>query len=195
MKRYYSIFLLSFFLGACQDSLKEGFGYLQFSSVELNKTVIPTSKATGETTEKIALDLIRDGEVIRHVDKCKDQVGLKAGSHRQQHGVHRITAQIQSAAHRGPDAVKRQHRQQRKGGQHDVGRVVVDRTAHRALIPVAAPGHPDRRGQIYRKADKQPHRAGAFRQGSPQPPCKHRDRRQMEHRQQHGNADARAGNI
>lgn len=52
MKRYYSIFLLSFFLGACQDSLKEGFGYLQFSSVELNKTVIPTSKATGETTEK-----------------------------------------------------------------------------------------------------------------------------------------------
>ena len=48
MKRYYSIFLLSFFLGACQDSLKEGFGYLQFSSVELNKTVIPTSKATGE---------------------------------------------------------------------------------------------------------------------------------------------------
>lgn len=52
MKRYYSIFLLSFFLGACQDSLKEGFGYLQFSSVELNKTVIPTSKEAGETTEK-----------------------------------------------------------------------------------------------------------------------------------------------
>ena len=64
MKRYYSIFLLSFFLGACQDSLKEGFGYLQFSSVELNKTVIPTSKATGETTEKIALDLIRDGDRV-----------------------------------------------------------------------------------------------------------------------------------
>ena len=77
MKRYYSIFLLSFFLGACQDSLKEGFGYLQFSSVELNKTVIPTSKATGETTEKIALDLIRDGEVIRHVD---DWTSLKGES-------------------------------------------------------------------------------------------------------------------
>jgi hypothetical protein len=50
---------------------------LQFSSVELNKTVIPTSKATGETTEKIALDLIRDGEVIRHVD---DWTSLKGES-------------------------------------------------------------------------------------------------------------------
>ena len=76
MKRYYSIFLLSFFLGACQDSLKEGFGYLQFSSVELNKTVIPTSKATGETTEKIALDLIRDGEVMNGVSMKQVQEWL-----------------------------------------------------------------------------------------------------------------------
>lgn len=75
MKRYYLIFLLLFFLGSCQDDVKEGFGYLQFSSVELNKTVIPTSKAVD--TEKIALDLIREGEVVKHVD---DWTSLKGES-------------------------------------------------------------------------------------------------------------------
>lgn len=69
MKRYHLIFLLSIFLWSCQDESKEGFGYLQFSAVELNKVVIPTTKATdGGSTEKIALDLMRGETVIKHVD-------------------------------------------------------------------------------------------------------------------------------
>lgn len=69
MKRYHLIFLLSIFLWSCQDESKEGFGYLQFSSVELNKTVIPTTKAAdGGITEKIAVDLMRGETVVKHVD-------------------------------------------------------------------------------------------------------------------------------
>jgi len=77
MKRYHLIFLLLVFLGSCQEDTKEGFGYLQFSSVELNKTVIPVTKAAGEGTEKIALDLLREGEVLKHAD---DWTSLKGES-------------------------------------------------------------------------------------------------------------------
>lgn len=68
MKRYVLYILVLLFGAGCQDESKDGFGYLQFSSVELNKTVIPTSKAAGKVTEKLALDLIREGEVLKHVD-------------------------------------------------------------------------------------------------------------------------------
>lgn len=69
MKRYHLIFLLLIFLWSCQDESEEGFGYLQFSSVELNKVVIPTTKAAdGGITEKIALDLMRGETVVKHVD-------------------------------------------------------------------------------------------------------------------------------
>lgn len=69
MKKYALYILALFFLVSCQDETKEGFGYLQFSSIELNKTVIPTTKtADGEITEKIALDLMRGETVVKHVD-------------------------------------------------------------------------------------------------------------------------------
>lgn len=69
MKRYDLIFLLLVFFCSCQDESKEGFGYLQLSSVELNKAVIPTTKASIDgTTEKIALDLMRGETVVKHVD-------------------------------------------------------------------------------------------------------------------------------
>lgn len=60
--------LLGVFLVACQNELKDGFGYLQLSSVELNKTIIPETKAGGEMTDKLALDILKDGAVIKHVD-------------------------------------------------------------------------------------------------------------------------------
>lgn len=69
MKRYYLISLMFVLFWSCQDESKDGFGYLQLSSVELNKTVIPTSKATdGVTIEKIALDLMRGETIVKHVD-------------------------------------------------------------------------------------------------------------------------------
>lgn len=67
MKKYSYLFLIMLFLCSCQDELREEFGYLQLSSVELNKTVIPSVRSE-EVSEKLALDLLRDGRVIKHVD-------------------------------------------------------------------------------------------------------------------------------
>ncbi len=69
MKRYYFVFFLMIYFCSCQDASEDGFGYLQLSSVELNKAVIPNTKAVGgEAVEKIALDLMRGETVVKHVD-------------------------------------------------------------------------------------------------------------------------------
>lgn len=66
MRKYNLIFLLLAFLWSCQEDSGDGFGYLQLSSVELNKSVIPSSKAAGN--EKMSLDLLKDGAVVKHVE-------------------------------------------------------------------------------------------------------------------------------
>lgn len=68
MKRYSLIFLFLLVLIACQDESKEGFGYLQLASVELNKTIIPETKAEGGISEKLALDILKDESVIKHTE-------------------------------------------------------------------------------------------------------------------------------
>ena len=51
---------------ACQDetSLSDGYGYLQVSSVGLDKNVIPQARAV----EKMGLDILQEGTVVKHVD-------------------------------------------------------------------------------------------------------------------------------
>lgn len=44
--------------------MQAGYGYLQISAIGLDKTVVPQSKST--TTEKLALDIIKDGTVVKH---------------------------------------------------------------------------------------------------------------------------------
>ena len=122
--------------------------------------------------------------------ECKDQAGLEAGRHGQQHRVDRVGTQIQVIAHRRPDTVKGQHRQQCKGREHNIRCVVINRAADSALVPVAAAGHPDRRGKVDHQTDQQPRRARGIGQGSAQAAGEHGNGGQMERRQQHGNADA-----
>ncbi|WP_125040276.1 DUF4493 domain-containing protein [Bacteroides faecalis] len=51
---------------ACQDetSSSDGYGYLQVSSVGLDKNVIPQARAV----EKMGLDILQEGTVVKHVD-------------------------------------------------------------------------------------------------------------------------------
>ena len=69
-----SIMLAAGFLSSCQSELDEsvsGYGYLQLSSVEVNKTV--DSRADVTATEDIAVDILdEDGEVVKHVDDWND---------------------------------------------------------------------------------------------------------------------------
>ncbi|MEG2791975.1 MAG: DUF4493 domain-containing protein [Odoribacter sp.] len=75
MKRYYYYIFLLLGLCACQDESIDGFGYLQLSSVELNKTVIPASRAAGESTERLALDILKNGVIVKHTDDWKTLQG------------------------------------------------------------------------------------------------------------------------
>lgn len=72
MKQYiYIAYLICFTIGlvSCQenDSLteKDGYGYLQVSSIEMDKNIIPQSKASGST---LALDILQGDNLIKHVD-------------------------------------------------------------------------------------------------------------------------------
>ena len=70
--------VLGMFLGAgvlasCQSEIEEakGYGYLQFSSVDVNKTV--TSRADVTSSEAIAVDVLDESEaVVKHADDWKD---------------------------------------------------------------------------------------------------------------------------
>ncbi|MBM6946053.1 MULTISPECIES: PCMD domain-containing protein [Bacteroides] len=68
------IMLAAGLLSSCQSELDEsvsGYGYLQLSSVEVNKTV--DSRADVTDTEDIAVDILNeDGEVAKHVDDWND---------------------------------------------------------------------------------------------------------------------------
>ena len=70
MKRYrfYYIFLIICFLYSCQDETDKsmGYGYLQISSIGLDKTVVPQSRSN--VAEVLALDIMKDGVVMKHVD-------------------------------------------------------------------------------------------------------------------------------
>lgn len=70
--------VLGMFLGAgvlasCQSEIEEakGYGYLQLSSVDVNKTV--TSRADVTSSEAIAVDVLDESEaVVKHADDWKD---------------------------------------------------------------------------------------------------------------------------
>lgn len=70
--------VLGMFLGAgvlasCQSEIEEakGYGYLQLSSVDVNKTV--TSRADVTSSEAIAVDVLDESEaVVKHTDDWKD---------------------------------------------------------------------------------------------------------------------------
>lgn len=70
--------VLGMFLGAgvlasCQSEIEEakGYGYLQLSSVDVNKTV--TSRADVTSSEAIAVDVLDESEaVVKHADNWKD---------------------------------------------------------------------------------------------------------------------------
>lgn len=69
MKRFiYSIYAMFLIIAmiACQDdsSSNDGTGYLQISSVGLDKNVIPQTRSA----EKIGLDILQEGKVIKRVD-------------------------------------------------------------------------------------------------------------------------------
>lgn len=70
MKKYtylaYILFLMVS-LVACQENndLVEGNGYLQISSVDLDKTIVPQTK--GADDKILALDIIKDGAIVKHV--------------------------------------------------------------------------------------------------------------------------------
>lgn len=80
------IIFLVFCQVACQDKDNQenenGYGYIQISSVELDKTVIPRST---KSTDKFALDILKDGDVIKHVDDWtsmqSESIELPAGKY------------------------------------------------------------------------------------------------------------------
>lgn len=65
-----SLMLATGFLSSCQSELEEsakGYGYLQLSSVEINKTI--ESRADVTATEDVAVDIIDEqSTVVKHVD-------------------------------------------------------------------------------------------------------------------------------
>lgn len=67
------IFLGAGVLASCQSEIEEakGYGYLQLSSVDVNKTV--TSRADVTSSEAIAVDVLDESEaVVKHADDWKD---------------------------------------------------------------------------------------------------------------------------
>lgn len=70
MKQYTLLYICLMVLGffSCQDdsNTQLGYGYLQISAIGLDKTVVPQSK--GNITEKLALDIVKDGTVIKHTN-------------------------------------------------------------------------------------------------------------------------------
>jgi hypothetical protein len=68
-----SLFLLAGLVSSCQSEIEEakGYGYLQLSSVDVNKTV--TSRADVTSSEAIAVDVLDESEtVVKHADDWKD---------------------------------------------------------------------------------------------------------------------------
>lgn len=64
-----SLFLLAGLFSSCQSEMEEakGYGYLQLSSVEVNKSV--TTRADITSTEAIAVDVIDESAlVVKHAD-------------------------------------------------------------------------------------------------------------------------------
>ena len=67
------LFLLAGLVSSCQSEIEEakGYGYLQLSSVDVNKTV--TSRADVTSSEAIAVDVLDESEaVVKHADAWKD---------------------------------------------------------------------------------------------------------------------------
>lgn len=67
------LFLLAGLVSSCQSEIEEakGYGYLQLSSVDVNKTV--TSRADVTSSEAIAVDVLDESEaVVKHADDWKD---------------------------------------------------------------------------------------------------------------------------
>lgn len=70
MKKYiYLLYCLCLTtLIGCRDEQDiDGYGYLQISGIELDKTVIPNTKAS-VSNEKMALDILKNGIIVKHVD-------------------------------------------------------------------------------------------------------------------------------
>lgn len=68
-----SLFLLAGLVSSCQSEIEEakGYGYLQLSSVDVNKTV--TSRADVTSSEAITVDVLDESEaVVKHADDWKD---------------------------------------------------------------------------------------------------------------------------
>lgn len=67
------LFLLAGLVSSCQSEIEEakGYGYLQLSSVDVNKTV--TSRADVTSSEAIAVDVLDESDaVVKHADDWKD---------------------------------------------------------------------------------------------------------------------------
>lgn len=83
MKQYlYTVCFIGFLLSlvGCQDDnhLANGdtVGYLQISSVVLDKSITPQTKSSNtKTVEKLALEIIKDGQVVKHADDWKSLQG------------------------------------------------------------------------------------------------------------------------
>ena len=67
------LFLLAGLVSSCQSEIEEakGYGYLQLSSLDVNKTV--TSRADVTSSEAIAVDVLDESDaVVKHADDWKD---------------------------------------------------------------------------------------------------------------------------